>query len=54
LLIIAKEEDRLSPVQIQQFQQLVIDIKVKGPAAVKAKMVAELRDIYKTGVLNRA
>jgi hypothetical protein len=54
LLIIEKKEGRLSPAQIEQFQQLVEDIKAKGPVAVRAKMVSELRDIYRTGRLQRA
>ncbi len=52
-LIKAKENDQLSATQTKQFETLVKEIREKGPAAVKKKLQAELREIYKTGVYSK-
>ncbi len=52
-LIKAKDNDQLSDAQAKQFETPVIEIRTKGPAAVKKKLQAELREIYKTGVYGK-
>ncbi len=52
-LIKAKEDNKLTETQTTQFETLVSEIRTKGPAAVKKKLQAELREIYKTGVYGK-
>ena len=52
-LIKAKENDQLTETQTKQFETLVTEIRTKGPEAVKKKLQAELREIYKTGVYGK-
>ena len=47
-LIKAKEDNKLSEPQTKQFETLVSETRTKGSAAVKKKLQAELREIYKT------
>ncbi len=52
-LIKAKENDQLTETQTKHFETLVSEVRTKGPAAVKKKLQAELREIYKTGVYGK-
>ncbi len=52
-LIKAKENNQLTANQTTQFETLVREIREKGAPAVKKKLQAELREIYKTGVYGK-
>ncbi len=47
-LIQAKRDDKLTELQTTQFEALVREIRVKGPAVVQKRMRAELNEILKT------